>query len=212
MADIENVSRRNGGKGLAPVAQERARQRSLRKGGRGGGRASLGEGRRVKQRTVEKWLPPDAGRRNIKGNRLLVREVKNRPSPGHTRIAFIHLLYVLYHWSVIPFWRVQRLPHRVAARDTHTRDYANSAYQRPNRVTWLYTFGILRPSHLFILVFILCIFATRRGRLMSLISLCDGILCIIYDIYRRQCCVAKSHTVASLDVKHMDRIGRINFS
>lgn len=56
MADIENISRRNGGKGLASVAQERARQRSLRKGGRGGGggRASLGEGRRVKQRTVEK--------------------------------------------------------------------------------------------------------------------------------------------------------------
>lgn len=90
---------------------ERARQRSLR-GGRGG---SLGEGRRVKQRTVEKWLPPDAGRRNIKGNRLLVREVKNRPSPGHTRIAFIHLLYVLYHWSVIPFWRAAPR----GGRDTH---------------------------------------------------------------------------------------------
>lgn len=53
-------------------------------------------------------LPPleesRGARQNIKGNRLLVREVKNRPSPGHTRIAFIYLLYVLYHESVIPFW------------------------------------------------------------------------------------------------------------
>lgn len=53
-------------------------------------------------------LPPlqesRCARQNIKGNRLLVREVKNRPSPGHTRIAFIYLLYVLYHESVIPFW------------------------------------------------------------------------------------------------------------
>lgn len=83
--------------------------------GAGGRGASLGEGRWVKQRTVEKWLPPGAGRRNIKGNRLLVREVKNRPSPGHTRIASIHLLYVLYHWSVIPF-----RPRRAAWRsETH---------------------------------------------------------------------------------------------
>lgn len=53
-------------------------------------------------------LPPlqesRGARQNIKGNRLLVREVKNRPSPGHTRIAFIYVLYVLYHESVIPFW------------------------------------------------------------------------------------------------------------
>lgn len=51
----------------------------------------------VGARDGEKRLPPAAGRQNIKGNRLLVREVKNRPSPGHTRIAFIYLLEVLYH-------------------------------------------------------------------------------------------------------------------
>lgn len=121
-----------------------ARQRSLRRG-RGG---SLGEGRRVKQRTVEKWLPPGAGRRNIKGNRLLVREVKNRPSPGHTRIAFIHLLYVLYHWSVIPFRRAAPR----GGRDTHGITQIPPTIAKQGDMT----FGILRPSHLF--VFILYIF------------------------------------------------------
>lgn len=122
MADIENVSRRMEEKGPRCRSAGRRGQDSeaFTRGGRGG---SLGEGRRVKQRTVEKWLPPGAGRRNIKGNRLLVREVKNRPSPGHTRIAFIHLLYVLYHWSVIPFRRAAPR----GGRD-NTRDYANSAY------------------------------------------------------------------------------------
>lgn len=52
----------------------------------------MNEGLRGGGRRREKRLPPDAGRQNIKGNRLLVREVKNRPSPGHTRIAFIYLL------------------------------------------------------------------------------------------------------------------------
>lgn len=121
MADIENVSRRMEEKGSVPW-RRRGQDDEACAGIEGGG-GLLGEGRRVKQRTVEKWLPPGAGRRNIKGNRLLVREVKNRPSPGHTRIAFIHLLYVLYHWSVIPF-------RRAAWRSRRTRDYANSAYQQ----------------------------------------------------------------------------------
>lgn len=117
--------------------RKRARSRSAGEGKtakltRGDEGGSLGEGRRVKQRTVEKWLPPGAGRRNIKGNRLLVREVKNRPSPGHTRIAFIHLLYVLYHWSVIPFRRAAPR----GGRDTRGITQIPPT-SRPNRVTWL---------------------------------------------------------------------------
>lgn len=172
----------------APVAQERARRAKLTRGGEG---ASLGEGRRVKQRTVEKWLPPGAGRRNIKGNRLLVREVKNRPSPGHTRIAFIHLLYVLYHWSVIPFRRAA--PRRTAWRSRDTRGIT----QIPPTDNWTGWHGLYfrNPSvlHTFSSLFSVFLLST------SYLSICDGILCIIYTTYRHQRCAAKSHTAASLE-------------
>lgn len=74
--------RGEGEKGPVPVAQERTK---LARRARG---LARWRGGRVKQKTVERSdSHPGAGRRNIKGNRLLVREVKNRPSPGHTRIA-----------------------------------------------------------------------------------------------------------------------------
>lgn len=180
MADIENVSPGMEEKGPVPW-RRRGQDGEACAGGEGWSLARR-RGRRVKQRTVERSDSHQAaGRRNIKGNRLLVREVKNRPSPGHTRIAFIHLLYVLYHWSVIPF-------RRAAAR--RTRDYANSAYQQPNRVTWL----ILSKSHVFhtFLPLFSIFFCFER-----LIFLYDGIFCIIYATYRRQYCAAKSHAAAA---------------
>ena len=92
----------HGGKGLwqglrrrrTGAASERRKEgREVRVAGKG----IRTKGCTVGARDEEKRLPPAAGRQNIKGNRLLVREVKNRPSPGHTRIAFIYLLEVLYH-------------------------------------------------------------------------------------------------------------------
>lgn len=166
--------------------RKRARSRSTREGkttkltreGRGG---SLGEGRRVKQRTVEKWLPPGAGRRNIKGNRLLVREVKNRPSPGHTRIAFIHLLYVLYQRSVIPFRRTAPR----GGRDTRGITQIPPTGGQTG-VTWLVLSESFHPSTPF---FVLILYAFALGHL---IFLYDRILCIIYTTYRHQCYVAAS--------------------
>ena len=53
---------------------------------------------------------PLAGQRAARSKgAALVREVKNRPSPGHTRIAFIYLLYARererHESVVIPFGR-----------------------------------------------------------------------------------------------------------
>lgn len=175
MTDIENISRGWKKRALDPVARTKASDGEVCARGRGGAGGRLARWRETGEVEDgrEKWLPPGAGRRNIKGNRLLVREVKNRPSPGHTRIAFIHLLYVLYHRSVIPFRRAAPRGDRDARGITHIPlsrqpgGWHGLCFRSPSSPM---------PVRLYFLYL----------RFRRLISPYDGILCIIYATYRRQ--------------------------